>query len=60
MGLISDLFGQGKIGLQCKVESGPELKRGWFVQNFQKGQLGFMHKNELYTYIDISKFLWHF
>ena len=44
MGLISELFGQGKIGLQCKALSGPELKRGWFAQNFQMTKLGFCIK----------------
>ena len=32
------------MGLQCKALSGPELKRGWFAQNFQRASLVFFIK----------------
>ena len=44
MGLIAEFLEQGKLGLQCKALSGPELKRGWFAQNFQRANLGFCAK----------------
>ena len=44
MGLITEFLEQGKLGLQFKAESGPEKKRGWFAQNFQRSSLGFCIK----------------
>ena len=44
MGIITEFLEQRKIGLQCKALSGPELKRGWFCQNFQGASLGYCIK----------------
>jgi hypothetical protein len=44
VGKISEFLEQRKLGLQCKVESGPEQKRDCFTQNFQNTKKDFYIK----------------